>query len=419
MTASNPFDVAWNAVHGPGGSSPDDEVKLGDFNVLSGQDNGNHTTVENGADVNYAFGGINHGGASHDVVVGVFGQSDGPGGEHRSVGVVGACDAGCGVCGLAMIQPVTAHPSKVGIFGAGDGHGVYGVGVHQIVTGQASVVSQQPDLAKLDNPINRFRPIGVVGANGTFDEVTQNSGTARAPAILGLNGILAGDIDKPQFELVTTDIIHQPNGVEGASVDGTGVVGISLSRGSGGDLPVINPTVTDHLNAPIPDPIEPTNGALTEEILPAGVVGLGLGFRGALVGKDLIGFGSPGVRGISAFDRGGIFQSGTGIAHLGGLDHPAQPIAQIRLVPTSVGKNTRSPGSSDPPKPPPLIPQLPRSAYVGDLMAATALNQDGFPIGCTLWFCVFTGGTPAAPAPATWAQVALFDNATQLVKGTL
>ena len=56
MTASNPFDVAWNAVHGPGGSSPDDEVKLGDFNVLSGQDNGNHTTVENGADVNYAFG---------------------------------------------------------------------------------------------------------------------------------------------------------------------------------------------------------------------------------------------------------------------------------------------------------------------------------------------------------------------------
>jgi hypothetical protein len=334
----------------------------------------------------------------------VYGGSDGSRGI--SIGVAGACDAGCGVAGVATAASVTALPSSVGVFGAGDRHGVYGV--------SGALASQTPDIGSLSTS---GETVAVAGANGTVDQ-KGNGGTARAPAVLGLNGILADDIKKTNFHAAAGDIVTEASGVEGVGVNGTGVVGISFAPGRDDtqDLPVIDPTVGQHLNGPIADPHDPILNVNAE---PAGVVGLGLGFHRDPASPEL-GFGSPGVRGISAFDRGGIFQSATGITHLeGGGTQAAPPIAQIRLVPINVGQNTLP--SSRTPEPPAITgitPALPKTGHIGDLFAVIAEKADVV-TQCSLWFCVSTGGIPLNPAPAQWAQVALFARVTQLVAGSL
>jgi hypothetical protein len=62
---------------------------------------------------------------------------------------------------------------------------------------------------------------------------------------------------------------------------------------------------------------------------------------------------------------------------------------------------------------------LPKTGHIGDLFAVVGLNSDKAPIPCSLWFCVRTGGIPQEPAPAQWAQVALFDGFAQEVAGSL
>lgn len=388
-----------------------DEFEVGDLNELEGGDAGNATIIANNRIHNVAFAGQNRNSTSD--VVGVYGES--AGGQGISIGVAGACDAVCGVCGVAMQagRQVTALPSSVGVFGAGDFHGVYGV--------SGALASHQPDLKILSIT---GETVAVIGVNGTVDQ-QGNGSTAHAPALLGLNGISADDIKKPNFKAAAGDIVTEPSGVEGVGVNGTGVVGISFAPGTdpdNQDLPVIDPTVGQHLNGPIADPLNPI---LNVDAQPAGAIGLGLGFSPDPASPQGLGFGSPGVRGISAFDRGGVFQSATGITHLdvkGGGTQAAPPIAQIRLVPTNVGKHSLgTPGSNDAPKPAPLIPPLPKTGHVGDLFAVVALNQQerGAPIPYTLWFCLRTGGIPREPAPAQWAQVALFAGPGQVVAGSL
>jgi hypothetical protein len=406
---NGPFDISHWLNQGlgmsVGGDDIGDDITLGETNQLTGGESGNATIVQNSANVNMAFAARNLAGESD--VVGVYGGSDGSRGI--SIGVAGACDAGCGVAGVATAASVTALPSSVGVFGAGDFHGVYGV--------SGALASQQPDLKTLSFS---GETVAVAGANGTVDQ-RGNGGTARAPAVLGLNGISADDIKKTNFHAAAGDVVTEASGVEGIGVNGMGVVGISFAPGTDPDtqdLPIIDPTVGQHLNGPIADPLSPILNVKAE---PAGVVGLGLGFDPDPASPEGFGFGSPGVRGISAFDRGGIFQSATGITHLeGGGTQAAPPIAQIRLVPINVGQNrSRSPRTSDPPTITPITPALPKTGHIGDLFAVVGLNVDNAPIPCSLWFCVHTGGIPREPAPAQWAQVALFDGVGQLVAGSL
>jgi hypothetical protein len=323
-----------------GGDDIGDGITLGETNQLTGGESGNATIVQNSANVNMAFAARNLAGESD--VVGVYGGSDGSRGI--SIGVAGACDAGCGVAGVATAASVTALPSSVGVFGAGDFHGVYGV--------SGALASQTPDLKALSIS---GETVAVAGANGTVDQQL-HGGTARAPAVLGLNGILADDIKKTNFHAAAGDIVTEASGVEGVGVNGTGVVGISFAPGRDPDtqdLPVIDPTVGQHLNGPIADPLNPILNVKAE---PAGVIGLGLGFDPDPASAEGLGFGSPGVRGISA--------------------------------------------------------------HMGDLFAVIAEKNDVV-TQCSLWFCVRTGGIPLNPAAAQWAQVALFGRVTQLVPGSL
>jgi len=370
-----------------------DEFEVGDLNQLTGGDAGNATIIANNRHDNVAFAGQNRNTGSN--VVGIYGDSAGTQGVN--IGVAGACDAGCGVCGVAIAgnAEVTTLPSSVGVFGVGDLYGVYGA--------SAVIAGHQPDLEIFGHTAET---VAVIGTNGTADSVG-NSGIAHAPAILGLNGILASDITKPQFKNVTNDVIQQPAGAEGVCVNGFGVVGVSFApgtRGPGLDLAPIDPPVNQQLNKPIDDPIGP-NPTFAEQVLPAGVVGL------AVEG--------PGIRGISEFDRGGIFQSATGITHLpAGGTQPSPPIAQIRLVPFRLQQSENiEQGDRNPPAPVQLRPKLPLSGNVGDLFALVAPNANNQP-ACTLWFCLHTGGQHL-PRPAQWAQVALFDRPGQLIDGSL
>jgi hypothetical protein len=391
MTISDPngpfgFNF-WLHTHETNSLGAGEDLEAGDLNQLTPGDDGNATVIANDRHDNLTLAGRNLNTGPN--VVGIYGDSAGTQGV--CVGVVGACDTGGGVCGIAMAgnAEVTALPSSVGVFGAGDFHGVYGA--------SAAVAGRQPDLKTFGHP---NETVAMVGANGT------SSGIAHAPTILGLNGILADDLSQKNFRAVTDDIIQQPAGAEGVCVNGFGVVGVSFAPGpqAGDDLPVIDPPVRQQLNSPIDDPIDPS---LPENVLPAGVAGLSQ--KG------------PGIRGISAFDRGGIFQSATGIAHDGVITVNAPPIAQIRLVPFRSGELPDSEQRDrNPPGPVPARPKLPVTGNVGDLFALVARDPNGQPTPCSLWFCLRTGGPePDFPRPAQWAQVALFDRPDQLVDGSI
>jgi len=118
---------------------------------------------------------------------------------------------------MAGNAEVTTLPSSVGVFGAGDLYGKYGT--------SAVIAGRQPDLKTFGHTAET---VAVIGANGTTDNAG-NSGIAHAPAIFGLNGILASDITKPQFKNVTNDSIQQPAGAEAVYVNGFGVVGVSIA----------------------------------------------------------------------------------------------------------------------------------------------------------------------------------------------
>ncbi len=155
-------------------------------------------------------------GCVNDVSIGVYGQSLGPL-PFGGIGVAGACDAGCGVAGIAIAESASSAvldlpPSSTGVYGKGDFHGVYGA------SGTIPAGST-PDLSVL-GPTQQT--VAVVGANN-------DSVAAHAPAILGINGILAQDLQKLQFKNDMHDLLVQvPAGVEGVSRNGNGVVGSAL-----------------------------------------------------------------------------------------------------------------------------------------------------------------------------------------------
>ena len=253
-------------------------------------------------------------------------------------------------------------PVATGVFGRGDTHGVYGI--------SGSVDDDNtPDFT--DQPI-LDEAIGVVGVSGSEE--------GGAPAVFGDNDILRKDLASfPNVHRnVQLEAARLPVGVEGVSWSGFGVYGISLNLNVDhtADLSV-DPQIRGTAFDAIHDAIDPWTDNYSS---PAGV--LGLSVQGA------------GVRGVSALDRGGIFQSAT----FRNDDATRAAVAQIRLVPHRVSQidaKTRN-------------PQLPRDGQTGDLLAVVSpdpIRRDPFQRS-TLWFC--ERGRHLNDS-AVWRKVALTD----------
>jgi hypothetical protein len=393
MSASDtngPFNFNnWLNHDGDGGTKTKDEFLIGQNNRIHSPDDGDRNSVTLlGATIvdvrtpqNAALVGKN--GCVNDASIGVYGQSLGPS-PFGGIGVAGACDAGCGVAGIAIAESSSSTvldlpPNSTGVYGKGDFHGVYGA------SGTIPAGST-PDLSVL-GPTQQT--VAVVGANNDSVGVA-----AHAPAILGINGILAQDLQRLQFKNDMHDLLVQvPAGVEGVSRNGNGVVGISFDPvPPGADLPT-GLALAAQFNEPKPnnplqdplrplgseDPLRPLGSIKPEpDINSAGVAGLSMT--------------GPGVRGISETDRGGLFQSGT---RLNVTSLTTAPVAQIRLVPFR--QEAVSPGETP----------LPRKALVGDLLALATPNPQTDGRGAftfDLWLCV-ASGDPGSPAH--WKKIQL------------
>jgi len=122
------------------------------------------------------------------------------------------------------------------------------------------------------------------------------------PAILADNGILSSDSSEAMVELPL-----QQMGVAGITRRGPGVFGVSLGDGPGDDLiedPHLGATVQGAEFTDVTQPNVPHTGVM------------GLSVHG------------PGVRGVSRFDRGGVFES---------AQEGDSVVAQLRLFPTQSG----------------------------------------------------------------------------------
>jgi hypothetical protein len=378
---NGPFNFNnWLNHDGDGGKNTKDEFLIGQNNRIHSPNDGDlnsvtllgATIVDVRTPQNAALVGKN--GCINDASIGVYGQSAGPS-PFGGIGVAGACDAGCGVAGIAIAESASSSvldlpPNSTGVYGKGDFHGVYGA------SGTIPAGST-PDLSVL-GPTQQT--VAVVGAN-------DDSVAAHAPAILGINGILAQDLQRVQFNNDMHDLLVQvPAAVEGVSKNGIGVVGVSFDPvPPGADLPS-GLALAARFNEPktppnaIQDPLRPLGPTPKPEpfINSAGVAGLSMT--------------GPGVRGISETDRGGHFQSGT---RLNVQSLNTAPVAQIRLVPFR--QEAVSPGETP----------LPKIALVGDLLALATPNPqtDGRgPFTFDLWLCVVSGDLGL---PAHWKKIQL------------
>jgi len=316
-------------------------------------------------------------------------SADTPVKQQFGVSVVGTK---CGVYGQgtsgAQMERRSA-PFGTGVLGRGDTQGVLGVGF-------SVDEDNTPDLGGTE-------AFGVVGVN-------TSSSKGDAPAVFGDNNFLKKDLSNfSHASIAFNGAKTLPAGVEGISWAGFGVYGISLNldpdKSPAKDLSDRAMTAVDRTEAdrPIfdaigrPDPNAPPLANLTR---PAGV--LGLSVQGA------------GVRGVSIFDRGGIFQSSLirnvpQLAEVEGLvEDETQPlVAQIRLVPHRVSQlDFRSQN-----------PLLPRAGQTGDLLTVVPLAARGnikYP-SAQLWFCERGVTGPNPSDAAVWRKVALSDT----VVGTL
>ena len=186
---NGPFDFNnWLNHDGDGGTATKNDFQIGQNNRIHSPTDGDPNSVTLvGATIvdvrtpqNAALVGKN--GCINDTCIGVYGEISEPS-PFGGIGVAGACDTGCGVAGIAIAESATVldlPPNSTGVYGKGDVHGVYGA------SGTIPAGST-PDLSAL-GPTQQT--VAVVGANN-------DSVAAHAPAILGINGILAQDLQKP------------------------------------------------------------------------------------------------------------------------------------------------------------------------------------------------------------------------------
>jgi hypothetical protein len=256
----------------------------------------------------------------------------------------------CGVYGQQAFSQRDRRtaPFGAGVFGRGEGYGVYGIS-HTI--------------SETDTPdISRNAGIGIFSVSDRDK-----------PAILGDNFVLESDRLSTPVESVINDATTLPIGVGGVSWHGHGVYAISLNLDP---AKLVSPDasvggVKEIAQGRIEDPTFITTPPSFNDNKPAGV--LGLSVQGA------------GVRGVSRLDRGGIFQSAV-------IRAPGdRAVAQIRLVPHAVRVDTH-------------VPALPSDGQTGDLLSIVYPDPNN-QVKAHLWFC--TRGSHVGIGPAEWREVSL------------
>ena len=140
--SDNPFKFPnWLNHDGDGGTKTTDEVLLGQNNRIHSPDDSNPlsdtltgaTIIDVRTPGNAALVGNN--GCIIEAGIGVYGHSgtvtaaeEGFNASEPGIGVVGSCDTGLGVVGLALRGDAPSLPPGVGVFGTGDNVGVRGLG---------------------------------------------------------------------------------------------------------------------------------------------------------------------------------------------------------------------------------------------------------------------------------------------------
>jgi hypothetical protein len=230
-------------------------------------------------------------------------------------------------------SPTPPRPGGTGVLGRGEFHGVYGVSA-------AIDDADTPEFGSGAGP-----GIAVVGVN-----------KGESPAILADNGILSSDSSRAMDDLPLEQM-----GVAGITRRGPGVFGVSLGDGPSDDLrtdPQLDATVKGTEFTDVTQPNVPH----------AGVMGLSMH--------------GPGVRGVSRFDRGGVFES---------AQEGDSVVAQLRLFPTQSGVLE-------------LEPRPPRDAgEAGDLLALSYVDGN-LRIRASLWFCA-EGVSTSPDRTADWRQI--------------
>jgi hypothetical protein len=233
MAASNPFGYNnWLLHHKDHTDSGGDEFLLGDKNDLTAgsdhKDQGNATILVNLANVNMTLAGLNSATGSG---VGVFGESDADGTIGVGMGVVGACDMGWGVAGLASTSQIDPNkfPRQVGVLGLGDNVGAagygwgtnadgvqgYGHGTFTGVVGFGDPNAEGNGVLGFGGGVNSAANAGGVGVRGigAGGPIIMPPTQGGFPNPVGVFGVGGGSSD-PNFR---------------SSVNGAGVVGVGGS----------------------------------------------------------------------------------------------------------------------------------------------------------------------------------------------
>jgi hypothetical protein len=344
--SSNPFNFNnWLGHDGDGGTATKDEFQIGtnnrihsplDFNPTSNTDLG-ATIISVRTPQNAALAGINA--CITDSGIGVYGEGV-PGGGSLNMGVVGACDTGWGVAGIATPQTVDVSsvlfPRQVGVVGVGENIGAYGtgggIGVQGVggngVEGTSPGVVGLAGTAAPNDGVQGFGSgnfSGVAGFGDPKGNGTGVFGTGRGPNSAGVRGI-GGGIGVPNTNPVSAAGVYgqagsgNANGVEGRG-SGTfaGVAGFGdASPTAGGGIGVFAvggapPTGSSQLGGPGVYAMGHVGPNYTPLAQAVGVYGIG----GAGDAPGILGQGSSavanGVQGFSASGSGISGESNNGV----------------------------------------------------------------------------------------------------------
>jgi hypothetical protein len=304
MAATNPFGYDnWLLAHEHKLNNAGDEFLIGDMNDLRPtNENGNATIIFNSANVNMTLAGLNSATGSG---AGVFGESDADGTIGVGMGVVGACDMGWAVAGLATGSTIDPNkfPRQVGVLGLGDNVGVAGYGGGTNADGVQG------------NGDPNSSGTGVVGFGGGV-----NTG-ADADGVKGYGrGTFSGVVGFADPNSSGTGVVGFGGGKNASTLAGPGVRGIGGGTLGGSLDPIPNPDGT-----------------------PNAVGVFGLGGTGNL-GKPS--FGSDGVQGVGFGNGAGV--AGYGVTFDGNIGTSAQKQAKVGVYGqggTGVDPQTRKPKS--------------------------------------------------------------------------
>jgi hypothetical protein len=306
-----PFNFSnWLGHDGDGGKRTTDEVLLGQNNRIHSPDDGDPGSVTlAGATIidvrtpdNAALVGNNS--CVTDMGIGVYGHSDTPAVEEGvrggpGIGVLGSCDAGCGVMGLARSGLAPVPPEKVGVFGTGDNTGVYGFSLAEPLPSSFSMptVAGVGVFGKGDNAgVQGLGGSG--GGKGVFGQGGEGTAVGASPGVVGQAGTRAPNDGVQGFGNGNFSGVA---GFGDPNDNGTGVFGTGRGPGSVGVRGIGG------------------NGPNTDPLSSAGVFGqAGSGNANGVEGR-----GSGAFAGVAGFgDVSNGAASGIGVFAVGGVSAP-------------------------------------------------------------------------------------------------